>query len=325
MRKAKTIISNIKNGKKTNKEKKVLLNEALTSINKVSKAKASDLSLAQQSYSSKSVFSKLKNVLKNNTIYKTYAKYAKKGVDVVTGLAKKLKLSVSTIYKQFVKYGVTKEQMNKVGSLVLKLMRKGEDFVNCAALAVSKYLGISNRNFAAVQNLVADISINSQLFLDAHENGFSGTSRDAQLKTLRLNGVEANSYGVTLENFMSGLKAGEKALLSVITFSGNGHAITITKEKDGSYGVFDIKVNNGNKIIYTAANFKKLMSGKKVKVTGKTSNGKKITTTVDYKAKHKFGVLEFTPDDRGVYGAYEGLLVRTDSKDIADKTPEYCW
>ncbi len=48
LKKAKTLINSIKNGKKTNAQKATLLKKAIASIKKVSKAKGSDLVLAQQ-------------------------------------------------------------------------------------------------------------------------------------------------------------------------------------------------------------------------------------------------------------------------------------
>ena len=159
LNKAKKLVNSIKNGKKTNSQKKTLLNKALAAIKKVTKAKASDLSLAQQSYSSKSVFSSLKTVLKNNIIYKIYSKYAKKGVDVVKGLAKKLKLKIATVYNSFAKIGVTKTQMKKVASTILRQIKNGEDYICCVSLAMAKYLNISVK-LAAVQNLVGDIAGN---------------------------------------------------------------------------------------------------------------------------------------------------------------------
>ena len=41
------------------------------------------------------------------------------------------------------------------------------------------------------------------------------------------------------------------------------------------------------------------MSNKKVKVTGKTTSGKKITTTVYYKSTYN-GKLDLTTDSKGV-------------------------
>ena len=104
-----------------------------------------------------------------------------------------------------------------------------------------------------------------------------------------------------LSDFMSGLKAGQKAILDVSVAFGKyaDHSITVVKEKNGSYGVYDINVNNGKKVIYTAANFKKLKSGKKVEVTGKTTSGKKITTTVYYKSTYN-GKLDLTTNAKDV-------------------------
>ena len=201
LKKAKTLINSIKNGKKTNAQKATLLKKAIASIKKLSKAKGSDLSLAQQTTG---IFSTLKKVLKNNIVYKIYAKYTTKGVNVIKTFAKKVGLKVKTVYNAFVKMGVTKAQIKKVGSLLLNLMKIGEKFVNCAANSVSKFLNIS-RNLAAVYNLAADISIDATRFLNSNKKGFSGTYSDAQLKTLQKNGYKNTSrVSCSLSDFMSG-------------------------------------------------------------------------------------------------------------------------
>ena len=305
--KAKTLINNVKNGNKNNSEKKSLLTKALASIKKIVKAKASDLSLAQQTYPSSSVFVSLKYVLKNNIIYKTYAKYGTKGVTIVKKLAKNIGVKIKTVYNQFVRYGVTKLQLEKVwlfskqdsstkvytSSFLQDLNLKGR-FDNCGSLALAKYLNIS-RKMATLEHVAADLS------LDTHDG--IGFGVDGLSKVININGKKTGVYECKASYVMSELKKGEKAILCVAMLGETvpEHVVTIQKEKNGSYGVFDINVNNGNKVIYTEANFKKLISGKKGYVSGKTTNGKKITTDIYYKATE---------------------YVVTDSKNITEKNIE---
>ncbi|WP_413852701.1 hypothetical protein [Candidatus Ruminimicrobium bovinum] len=222
-------------------------------------------------------------------------KYTKKGLTVLKKLANKLGLKLKTVYNKFIKMGVTKTQLNKVRPILIKLMNKGEDFVCCSSLAVAKYLGIG-KNFAALQNLAADISIDANRFVKAHKNGFTGTYTNAEEKTLKKNGVkQVESINATLKDVMN-LKKGQKALVYVDCYDkkGNdtgGHGITIERQKNGKYAVYDILINNGNKIIYNTKEFKKFLQGKSAK--GKTEYGKNITKTkyldsTDGKIRYKF-------------------------------------
>ena len=243
---------------------------------------------------------------------KIIKKYTKKGLIALKALANKLGLKLKTVYNSFVKMGVTKAQIKKVSSLVLKLIKKGENFVNCAALAVSKYLNIS-KQLAAVKNLAADISIDANRFVSSHKNGFIGTYKDAQVKTLQKSGVKkAEEIQVKLSDLMN-LKKGQKALVSIDCYKRNGqnsggHAITIEREKNGKYAVYDILINGGNKIIYTAKEFKKFLNGKSAK--GKTAYGKSITKPTYLSSED--GAIRYNFISNGK------ISIRTDSSKFID-------
>jgi len=88
-----------------------------------------------------------------------------------------------------------------------------------------------------------------------------------------------------------------------------GHAVTVVKEKNGRYGVYDILINKGEKIIYTATEFKKFMQGKSA--IGKTSTGKTIKRPVYYNTTS--GYVRLQPIQ------YGKIRIITDSKEIAAK------
>ena len=280
LKKAKTLINSIKNGKKTNAQKATLLKKAIASIKKVTKAKGSELSLAQQTVSLGKVFSALKNVLKNNLVYKVYSKYATAGLNVLKKLASKVGLKLKTVFNQFVKYGVTKAQLNKVNSTLLNIIKRGATFYVCSTTALSKYLNIS-KGLAAIQQVATEISLNPKELLEYKNKGhYIATTWSAQVKVLQKNGVKnAKGQYVKLSDLIS-LKNGKKALVNVYCYSKSGkyigtHAITVARESNGSYGVYDILVNGGNKVVYTQAQFKRLVNGQSAK--GKTTSGKTIT------------------------------------------------
>jgi len=190
-----------------------------------------------------------------------------------------------------------------------------------SSLAVAKYLGIS-RNLAALQNLAGDIVSGS--FLVNNSKTFKGVigTGDGSTLTLKKNGKKVENYDITLKKFMSGLKKGDKALLSVDCYNKKGknvggHAITIVKEKNG-YGVFDTLSNGGEEVIYSKKEFEKFMNGKSAK--GKTKKGKIIkkpvyytnTTsgTIRYKPL-KNGKLDVTTDSKGVIKAANNGYIKT--------------
>ena len=194
---------------------------------------------------------------------KIIKKYTKTGLSVLKKLATKLGLQLKTVYNKFVKMKITKNQLKKVSATLTKLMKKGEKFKNCASIAVAKFLGISQSS-AALQNLAADISIDADRFVRSNSNGFVGTYTDAEEKVLKVNGYKNAGWlyrKFSLKEFMSNLQKGAKAILHVKTYRGGGHAITIKKEKNGSFSVFDINVKRGKKVTYSKAKFEKLMKG----------------------------------------------------------------
>ena len=222
---------------------------------------------AAKTTSTKTTKSKATTTSLNTTIIN---KYGKTGLTVLKQLASKVNLALQTVYNSFVKMGVNGDQMNKVSSTLINLMNKGETFKNCAALAVAKYLNISH-SLAAVQDLAADISIDVERFVKSNSKVFTGTYGDAELKVLVKNGCKnMGDYECKLKDFTSRLKVGQKAIVHVTCYGGGGHAITVVREKNG-FAVYDINKNNGNKVVYTKAQFEKLMKGSSYYYA--TSNG----------------------------------------------------
>jgi len=229
-------------------------------------------------------------------------KYTKTGLNVLKKLASKVGLKLKTVYNSFIKMGVTKAQLKKVANRLLKFMKKGENFKNCASLAVARYLGIS-QSLAAVQNLAADISLN--LFDD--KKVFTGTTTAAELKTLQKNGhKKATEYSIKLSDFKSALKVGQKAIIHVDCFDGQGHSITVIKQKNNKFAVYDIMRNNGNKIIYTSSQFNKLMNG-----TIKNAYYKAVKTRELYRGMGTNALA--------IKYKYKGINIITDSKNISKK------
>jgi len=208
---------------------------------------------------------------------KIVSKYTKKGFKALKAFANKMGVSLKTVYNQFVKYGVTKAQMKKVASGLLNMVNRGADFCVCSTTAVSKFLGIS-KGLTAIQQVAAEISLNN--FNPNNKNHYIATTHSAQVKVLSKNGVKnIEGYTVKLADLLS-MKKGHKVYVSTDCYNRSGqkidaHAITITREKNGGYGVYDILVNGGNKVIYTKAQIKRLLSGKSAK--GKTTSGRTIT------------------------------------------------
>ena len=92
-------------------------------------------------------------------------------------------------------------------------------------------------------------------------------------------------FNADLNDFMNGLKKGEKAKLKINCYNKKGkyvstNIVTVVKEKNGKFSVVDKLINNGKKISYTQKEFKKFMQGKTA--TGVTESGKKIKTPAYY-------------------------------------------
>lgn len=248
-----------------------------------------------------------KKVSLTNKIIK---KYTKKGLKALQSLAKMFKTKLKTVYKQFVRYGVTKTQMKKVSSLLKKLVNRGVIFENCVSLAVSKYLGISRKS-AALQNLAAYISTDVKRFISkySYETKLIGTVEYAYMKVFQKNGhKKVYNAEYKLNFFMKNLKVGEKAILHLTGYNTknektNTHVITVVREKKG-YAVYNTLIDNGKKVLYTPVEFKKLMNGKRA--IGKTVSGKKIKTKTVFNTskygKHYYkiindnGKIEITTD-----------------------------
>ena len=253
---------------------------------------------------------KVKATKKVSLTTKIKKQYGAKGLTLIKKLANKLSLTISTVYNKFVKFGITTKHISKVYSTIIKQIKKGVGFVNCASLAVAKYLGIS-RTSAALQNLLGDIihgdflSNNSKTF-----KGVIGTGEGSTI-TLKKNGKKVENYYVTLKTFMNNLKKGDKALLSVDCYNKKGknvggHAITVVKEKNG-YGVFDTLSNGGEEVIYSKKEFEKFMNGKAA--VGKTKKGKTIKKPVYY-TNTTSGTIRYKPLKN------KKIDVTTDSKNL---------
>jgi hypothetical protein len=169
--------------------------------------------------------------------------------------------------------------MKKVASGLLNMVNRGADFCVCSTLAIARYLG-KTQAFMAVQQIAAEISLN---YFDPKEKShYIATTWTAQAKVLSKNGVKnSEGYNIKLADLLS-MKKGTKILVNADCYNTKGqldgcHAITITREKNGKYGVYDVLVNGGNKVVYTKAQIKRLLSGKSA--TGKTTSGRTITKT----------------------------------------------
>lgn len=258
------------------------LNNALSSIQTIQENNAS-ISILEQETATGKVFSSLRETLENTTTYKAYQKYEEEGSDFMRRLAKYVNVVEDVIYDAFVQLDVTLEKLNKAIPTLSDLMDKGASFFNCASLAVSKYLSI-NKTLAGIQNLAADIALGNPLGVD--KTNTLATNISGEIKVLRANGHEKADEVMfdDVDKLMAGLKVGESAILTVYCYDLGGHAITVKKEANG-YGVFDVNRNGGEEVIYTAENFKKVMTGAKdTVVEGKTTDGRTFSSKVYYNA-----------------------------------------
>ena len=253
---------------------------------------------------------KAKATKKVSLMTKIKKQYGANGLTLIKKLANKLSLTISAVYSKFVIFDITTKHINKVYSTIIKQIKKGVGFVNCASLAVAKYLGISRKS-AALQNLLGDITSGDFLVNNSKTfKGIIGTGEGSTI-TLRKNGKKVENYNVTLKTFMNNLKNGDKALLSVECYNKKGnnvgeHAITIKKEKNG-YGVFDTLSNDGEEVIYSKKEFEKFMNGKAA--VGKTKKGKTIKKTVYY-TNTTSGTIRYKPLKN------KKIDVTTDSKNL---------
>ena len=283
LKKAKSLINSVVKGKKKSTEKVNWLKKALTSIKAVSKAGASIISLTQQTNASSSVFSSLKSVLKKNLTYKMYSKYSIKGITVIKAVAKRFGVKTKNAYNIFVKMGVTKAQVKEAGSAVVSVIKRGLRLDNCGSLAVARYLKISVKS-AALQNFVAEIATCTTDFVRRlnKSKGIVATSFDAIGQVLRKNGNKyVETVTISKKDFLN-MKKGQKAVVTALCLRGDtpvtSHGITIERQKDGKFAVYDILMNGGNKVIYTKTEFIKFMNGKRAK--GKTASGRTIIKPV---------------------------------------------
>ena len=327
---AQTKIDEVINGNGTDEQKQEFINKALKSLENIKNEKASVPVLIQE-ISSDSVFSSLSEFFEPDTLNQIYNEYGETGVNVISQLANKLSMLKDEVFNIFNKViGVTKEQMEKAGSVILGLLKKGETFVNCASVAVGAYLNV-DKNVAAVMNLASELAVSAATFVyyNENKNKFIGTQLYAEKNTLQKNGIDnvTQCYLSTFEDFMEGLQVGETTILNVNCYDLGGHAVTVKREENG-YGVFDINTNYGKEIIYTPEDFKTLMTGERgTVVKGITSDGSQTCSReVYYTAIVSREIKEMVTEKNGymtitrpVWNVYDVIDAVTNSNDIIKK------
>ena len=250
------------------------------------------------------------------------SKYTKQGLTTLKAFANKMGLKLQTVYNQFVKFGVTKAQLNKVRTTLLNAIKRGANFCVCSTLAVAKYLGIS-QSLAAVQQIAAEISLNPNELLEYKNSGqYIATTWSAQAKVLGKNGIKnSEEYYIKKEDLIN-LKEGTKILVNTDCYNKKGeiidcHAITVERQKDGKYAVYDILINNGNKVVYNKTQFERLISGKSAKGN---ASGKIITKPEYFNSEDGYIKYKFT-DKYGVYIVCNSSKVPSvDTRTLYNKT-----
>ena len=313
LKKAADLINNILNGNQSDDKKESLLKQALTSLTKVSQQKDTEQILKQESAEG-SVFSSLA------ILTKIYEKYSREGLEIIEKLADRLanlNVTADMIYEQFVNFGVERLELYKMykqtaengwpfPSNFMNQLDTNYKFFNCGQLALSKYLNM-DKGLITVQHIAADISVCAWTYI--------GECYEAIPKVMQINGRQnTNRYGTSLENLMNILQDGEGAIMLVNIYKWFidehtiNHGILVTKEKDNTFGVCDINVNAGNKIIYSKEEFIKLMTlgnsqgSDSVTVTGTDAQtGQVKTNKIYYTAlTDNNGKLDFVSDAQGL-------------------------
>ncbi len=235
---------------------------------------------------------------------------------VVDELVKQTGLSKEEIEKQL--QGVEKSKLDEAIGLLSDFFANGGQVVNCAADALSEVLNMSTKGLLAFQALLVDISTgvfakNNKDLINAGQTQLM-TSMDAMNEVLHSYGKESVGYGVSVDDFMTGLKAGESGIVWV----NEDHYITVTKTEEGNYSVVDSNVNDGKAVEYTAEGFKSAMSGGEAK----DKDGKEVLdksgAKVSYKAVDETGKLKVLTESKGV-GKQESAkeLTKEEMKEIA--------
>ena len=159
---------------------------------------------------------------------------------------------------------------------------------------------MSTKGLLAFQALLVDISTgvfakNNKDLINAGQTQLM-TSMDAMNEVLHSYGKESAGYGVSVDDFMTGLKSGESGIVCV----NEDHYITVTKTEEGNYSVVDSNVNDGKAVEYTAEGFKSAMSGGEAK----DKDGKEVLdksgAKVSYKAVDETGKLKVLTESKGV-------------------------
>ena len=319
---AANLINEVIRSNESDTEKETKLSGVLTSITEIAEQNVSADVIEQES-NSNDVFSSLK------TLCQVYKEYAEEGFEIIFKLTKNLRfwnVTLDTAYEQFVNFGVTKFQLYRLYKMsedkkidFLSQINNGENFINCGEVALASYLNM-NRGVISLQHVASDIAGGACYWIGDWALG--------EQKVLRFNGHKnAKNYECSFENLMTGLKEGDKVILRVDVYgdssygSGTDHSITISVENDNMYGVCDIMINKGNKILYTADEFNKLMSGdKNLTATGQDEQtGKTIQKKINYKAVNNGQVFILT-DAAGVAEkakvVNEGILQTTTIYDV---------
>ena len=283
-------------------QQKQWLQQALVSLETIKNENASIEVLIQETSEGKA-FAQLRQNLENTATYQAYQRYGNIGVSVIRSLAKYINVLESVVFQQFVRYDVNLNSLTaqigrdnlNVGELLLDQIQKGTNLFNCVSLAMSKFLNIS-RTFAGLQDLAADIALGWYSYFNSNEYTLISTSDAAELKVLKENGIEATNYNYvfSLDNFMSNFQIGAKTFFHVTCFNAGGHTILVSKEGPDSFGVCDVNLNKGNKVIFTASEFEQLMNGQGNSITGKDAiTGENVTREIYYKAINSSGKVSF--------------------------------
>ncbi|MDD3923259.1 MAG: hypothetical protein PHY39_07015, partial [Endomicrobiaceae bacterium] len=217
---------------------------------------------------------------------------------VVDELIKQTGLSKEEIEKQL--QGVEKSKLDEAIGLLSDFFANGGEIVNCATDALSEVLDMSTKGILAFQSLLVDISTgvfaqNNEDLIKAGETQLM-TSMDAMNEVLHSYGKESVGYGVSLDDFMEGLQAGESGIVWV----NENHYITVTKTEEGNFSVVDSNVNKGKAVEYSAEGFKTAMSGGEAK----DKDGKEVVDNngdkVKYEAVDSEGKMKVLTESKAV-------------------------
>ena len=127
----------------------------------------------------------------------------------------------------------------KAMGVLSEKISQGLKILNCASEALYNWLGGTvKEGVLALQALSIEIATGN-FDRNSIKDGQLHTSLAAQQAVLARNGVNAQGYGVGLDEFVNGLGAGEKAVVWV----NKNHFMTVLKNKDGTLDLIDPQRN----------------------------------------------------------------------------------